>query len=89
MKKAGLEAFKQRREAKSKIYAYEQADQAMLDPKEEAQFRSDKQAWKFFAAQPPRYRHLVVWRIVSARRPETRSSRLTKLIEASGDGQRL
>lgn len=89
MKAPGLEAFKHRREAKSKIYAYEQAALATLEPSDEAQFRKNKKAWKFFEAQPPSYRHLVVWRIISAKRPETRSARLAKLIEASQSGVRL
>jgi len=89
MREAGLVAFKHRREVKSKIYAYEQAAQAELDPKDEALFRKNKKAWKFFESQPPGYRHLVIWRIVSAKRPETRSSRLAKLIEGSESGLRL
>jgi uncharacterized protein YdeI (YjbR/CyaY-like superfamily) len=89
MREAGLVAFKHRREMKSKIYAYEQAAQAELDPQNEALFRKNKKAWKFFESQPPSYRHLVIWRIVSAKRPETRSSRLAKLIEASEGAVRL
>jgi uncharacterized protein YdeI (YjbR/CyaY-like superfamily) len=89
MQKAGLEAFSHRRAVKSKIYAYEQAVQAELDPNDEAQFRRNKKAWKFFEAQPPRYRHQMVWRIISAKRPETRRARLAKLIEASENGVRL
>jgi uncharacterized protein YdeI (YjbR/CyaY-like superfamily) len=89
MKDAGLKAYSHRREAKSKIYAYEQAESAMLERKEEAQFRRNRKAWKFFEAQPPGYRHLVVWRIVSAKRVETRQARLAKLIAASENGERL
>jgi uncharacterized protein YdeI (YjbR/CyaY-like superfamily) len=89
MKEAGLKAYSHRREAKSKIYAYEQAENATLERTEEARFRRNKKAWKFFEAQPPRYRHLVIWRIISAKRAETREGRLAKLIEASQNGQRL
>ena len=89
MKEAGLKAFNHRRAAKSRIYAYEQAARAELEPKDEAQFRKNRKAWKFFEAQPPGCRHLVVWRIISAKRPETRSARLAKLIEASENGVRL
>lgn len=89
MKQAGLQAFQHRREGKSRIYAYEQTDQARLEPKEEALFRNNKPAWAFFEAQPARYRHRVVWQLVSAKRPETRVARLAKLIEASAKGQRL
>jgi uncharacterized protein YdeI (YjbR/CyaY-like superfamily) len=89
MKEAGLKAYSHRREAKSKIYAYEQAENAALERAEEARFRRDAKAWKFFEAQPPGYRHLVTWRIITAKRADTRESRLASLIEASHNGQRL
>jgi uncharacterized protein YdeI (YjbR/CyaY-like superfamily) len=89
MMEAGLKAYSHRREAKSKNYAYEQTKNATLERAEEVQFRRNKQAWKFFEAQPPGYRHLVIWRIISAKRAETREARLSKLIEASQNGQRL
>jgi uncharacterized protein YdeI (YjbR/CyaY-like superfamily) len=89
MKAAGLKAFAHRREAKSGIYAYEQAESATLGAAEEARFRKYKRAWKFFQAQPPGYRHQVIWRILSAKRAETREDRLAKLIEASQNGERL
>jgi len=85
----GLDAFLQRRDAKSRIYSYEQAEVAKLEPREEAQFRKNKQGWKFFEAQPPGYRHQVIWRIVSAKRAATRAGRLARLIEASQNGMRL
>jgi uncharacterized protein YdeI (YjbR/CyaY-like superfamily) len=81
--------FAHRREAKSRIYAYERAHVAALDSKEEARFRKNKPASRFFEAQPQSYRHLVIWRIVSAKRVETREARLAKLIEASRNGERL
>jgi uncharacterized protein YdeI (YjbR/CyaY-like superfamily) len=83
MQEAGLNAYAQRREAKSRIYSYEQAGQATLVRELEAQFRRNKAAWKFFEAQPPGYRHLVTWWIISAKRAATREARLAKLIEAS------
>jgi len=43
----------------------------------------------FFQAQPPGYRKLVLWRIVSAKRAATRESRLAALIAASQEGRRL
>jgi uncharacterized protein YdeI (YjbR/CyaY-like superfamily) len=89
MIEAGLTAYAHRKEAKSRTYAYEQAETATLEPKELAQFRKNKAAWKYFEAQPPGYRHLSIWRIVSAKRAETRQSRLAKLIEASQNGLRL
>jgi uncharacterized protein YdeI (YjbR/CyaY-like superfamily) len=89
MTAAGLAAFGLRREAKSRTYAYEQAETAMLEAKELALFRRSKAAWKFFEAQPPGHQHRCLWHIVSAKRAETRASRLARLIEASRNGLRL
>lgn len=71
VREAGLQAYAHRRESKSKIYAYEQAASTRVEPDDEAAFRRNKAAWKFFEAQPPGYRHFAIWRIVSAKRAET------------------
>jgi len=89
MQEAGLQAYSHRREKKSGIYAYEQKKTATLERSEAARFKKAKAAWKFFAAQPRGYRHRIIWRIVSAKRPETRERRLAALIEASGEKRRL
>ena len=89
MQAAGLAAFERRSEAKSRTYAYEQRSDAVLPPADEARFRKNKAAWAFFNAQPPGYRKLVVWRIVSAKQEATRLKRLLQLIEASQNGRRL
>lgn len=89
MTEAGLKAFALRRETKSRTYAYEQAETAALDPKEQTLFCRNKAAWKFFEAQPPGYRHLSIWHIVSAKRVGTRRGRLARLIDASQNGLRL
>lgn len=88
MQPAGLAAFAHRKAAKSRTYAYEQASSALLLPADEARFRKNKTAWTFFEAQPPGYRKLVIWRIVSAKQEATRQKRLLQLIEASKNGQR-
>src|ERR1700723_964100 len=88
MREAGLKAYSHRREDKSRIYSYEQQKTAALDPASETRFRKAKTAWKFFEAQPPGYRHQVIWRIVSAKRPETRERRLADLIKASQEQRR-
>jgi uncharacterized protein YdeI (YjbR/CyaY-like superfamily) len=89
MKPPGLEAFAQRREERSELYSYEQRAQAALAAEDEAQFRRNAAAWRYFEAQPPGYRHLVIWRIVSARRSDTQQRRLAQLIEASQNQRRL
>jgi uncharacterized protein YdeI (YjbR/CyaY-like superfamily) len=89
MREAGLKAYSHRREDKSRIYSYEQRKTAALAPVDELRFRKAKAAWKFFEAQPPGYRQLVTWRIVSAKRAETRERRLADLIQASQERRRL
>ena len=52
-------------------------------------FRAEKKAWAFFSAQPPGYRRLSLWHIVSAKQEATRERRLVRLITASAAGRRL
>jgi uncharacterized protein YdeI (YjbR/CyaY-like superfamily) len=89
MTAAGLAAFTRRMEHKSKTYAYEQAATSALSPAHERLFREHASAWAFFEAQAPSYRKRMLWRVVSAQREATRTSRLAALIEASGRGERL
>lgn len=89
MREAGLKALAKRRENKSRIYSYEQQKTAVLERGDELRFRKSKAAWKFFEAQPAGYRQLVIWRIVSAKRPETRERRFADLVKASREQRRL
>lgn len=86
---AGLAAFARRKEAKSGIYAYEQRGQAALDPADERRFRANRKAWKWFESAPRWYRQNVIWRIVSAKRADTRARRLDELIACSAEGRRI
>lgn len=88
MHPSGLAAFERRTEAKSRVYAYENAEQA-LAPADEKRFRANRKAWTFFNEQPPGYRRVILYWITSAKKDETRARRLEKLIEASAKGQRL
>lgn len=88
MRDAGLKAFQARRENRSGIYSYEQRTEKLPDVYER-QFKKNKTAWAFFEAQPPGYRKIVGWWIVSAKKEETRLSRLAKLIDESSQGRRM
>jgi len=88
MRPAGLEAFEKRSEAKTGTYAYEQKEDAKLEKAEEKQLRANKAAWEFFQSQPAWYRRTAIWRVVSAKKEETRKKRLAKLIEESAQGRR-
>jgi uncharacterized protein YdeI (YjbR/CyaY-like superfamily) len=87
MRPAGLNAFEERAEAKTAVYAYEQRDAAVLDDAEDRELRANPQAWEFFQARPPSYRKAAIWWVVSAKKPETRRKRLATLIDDSANGR--
>ncbi|HEX9098330.1 MAG TPA: YdeI/OmpD-associated family protein [Candidatus Dormibacteraeota bacterium] len=89
MAPAGLEAFARREEARSMVYSYENRHLAALDPEREAKFKARKKAWDFFGKQPPSYRQTAIYWVMNAKREETRSKRLARLIEVSTGGRRL
>lgn len=89
MTAVGLAAFEKRSEAKSRTYAYEQAEEATLAPAAEAQFKAAALAWQHFMAQPPGYRRQMLWWVASPKQQATRDKRLATLIEASREGRRL
>jgi uncharacterized protein YdeI (YjbR/CyaY-like superfamily) len=82
---AGLRAFERRTESKSSIYSYENRNAAVLDEAFEREFRRHKAAWKFFEACPAWYKKTAIWRVISAKRPETRARRLAELITCSAE----
>ena len=86
---AGEKAFASRTEAKSAVYAYEQQSTAELSAAEAREFSRHKAAWRFFEATPPSYKKVMLHWVTTAKRAETRTSRLAKLIEACTAGQRL
>jgi uncharacterized protein YdeI (YjbR/CyaY-like superfamily) len=88
MRPAGLEAFAGRKENRSGIYSYEQRRDRLEEPYA-GLLAKNKAARKFFDAQPPGYRKLMGWYIVSAKREETRLQRLKRVIDACVKGERL
>ena len=88
MQPAGLKAFAARREYRSGIYSYEQRSPELVEPYA-GKLKRNKAAWAFFQAQPPSYRKMINWWIVSAKQEETRTKRLDRLIDASAKGLRL
>ena len=59
-------------------------------PKElEARFRKQSVAWKNFQNFPPYYRRVISGWVASAKKEETRLSRLEKLIEFSARNERI
>ena len=89
MMPAGLAAYARRTEARSAVYSYENRHLAALDEAREAVFRADAKAWEFFARQPPSYRQTAIYWVMNAKRDETRSKRLARLIHESAGGRRI
>ena len=88
MRPTGLKAFQVRIENKSGIYSYEQRSTELSEPYAKV-LRKNKAASNFFETQPPSYRKMIGWWIVSAKKEETRIARLVKLISESAKGKRL
>jgi uncharacterized protein YdeI (YjbR/CyaY-like superfamily) len=88
MRPAGKKAYELRKENRSGIYAYEQRSTSLPEPYEKT-LKENKAAWDFFQAQPPSYRKIAFWWVVSAKKEETRLKRLEKLIDYSAQGKRL
>jgi uncharacterized protein YdeI (YjbR/CyaY-like superfamily) len=88
MQPAGLKAFAARRENRSGIYSYEQRSPELVEPYL-GKLKRNKAAWTFFQAQPPSYRKVMNWWVVSAKQEATRLKRLDKLIEESLQGRRM
>ncbi|MDQ2977481.1 MAG: YdeI/OmpD-associated family protein, partial [Acidobacteriota bacterium] len=82
MQPEGLKAFAARKENRSGIYSYEQRPQDLPEPYKK-QLKKNKAAWKFFQAQPPSYRKAATWWVLSAKKEDTRLTRLSQLIEHS------
>ncbi len=89
MTAAGEKAFAHRKDDKSAIYAYEQERTAELSAEELRMFQRDKIAWTYFEGTPPGYRKVLLHWVTTAKKAETRASRLATLLEACAAGKRL
>lgn len=86
---SGQAAFDARDPDATNRYSFEREKAEVFSPELEARFRAKKKAWKFFEEQPPGYRRLLTFYVMSAKQDATRAKRLEKLIEASAAGKRL
>lgn len=90
MHPAGERAFAARTDEKSGVYSFEQSREgAAFPPAYEKQLRKHKAAWTFFSAQPPGYRRLMTWWVISAKQEATRQRRLERLIAESAEHRRV
>src|SRR5687767_3119682 len=81
MTPAGEAAFAARREPAPGTLPYERRHEAAFATEQEAAFRANETAWKWFSAQLPSYRTMATFWVVSAKRPDTQARRLATLIE--------
>jgi uncharacterized protein YdeI (YjbR/CyaY-like superfamily) len=88
MQPPGLAALEKRDAARSGIYSFENQP-AAFPASLLRQFKANKTAWPFFEAQPPGYRRLATFWVMSAKREETQLRRLAQLIQASEKRLRL
>lgn len=88
MHPAGMEAFNKRKKEKTGIYSFENKEKK-LPALFEKQIKANKKAWDFFTKQPQWYKKVIAHWILTAKREETKLSRLNKLITVSEDQKRV
>jgi uncharacterized protein YdeI (YjbR/CyaY-like superfamily) len=88
MTPAGLAAFEARDDRRTGVYSFEQPPTA-LDPVLQRRFEANPAAWAGFQRQPPGYRRVATYWVMSAKREETRVRRLDTLIGCSAEGKRI
>ena len=86
---SGQAAFDARADDRTAIYSYEQRQVAALDPAQARRLRVDAKAWADWQARPPWYRRTAAHWVTSAKREETRTSRLETLIACSARGEEI
>jgi uncharacterized protein YdeI (YjbR/CyaY-like superfamily) len=88
MKPSGLKALAARNPENSGICSFENPARK-LSASFEKEFRDHKDAWEFFQAQPPGYKKLASFWVMSAKKEETRLRRLARLMGDSAKKIRL
>ena len=88
MKPAGLKAFEARDPKKANQYSFER-DKVEFTAPHLKQFKANKKAWAFFQKQPPGYRKIATWYVMSAKLDATRDRRLAHVIAVSEREERL
>jgi len=88
MQPLGLTVFQARDLAIIQRYSFER-ENAKLRSSDTKRFKSNAKAWAFFQSQPPYYKRVCTWWIVSAKQDTTRLRRLKALIAASTQHRRL
>jgi len=82
----GHAAYAKRTGERSGIYSFERAA-LKLSPAFLKKFKANRAAWAYFRTQPPWYQRVTVFRVMSAKLPDTRVRRLDDLIVRSAAGE--
>lgn len=88
MKPAGMAAFARRDEKLTGVYSFER-EAATFGAEQLKVLHANAKARAFFEAQPPGYRRLCAFWVMSAKKSETRERRMGILIAHSRKGERL
>ena len=88
MHESGLAAFNARDAKTTAPYSYERRPTA-FDPAFEKRLRADRKAWAFWESCPPYYRNLMIFRVMSAKRQETRERRFVTFLRYTARGERM
>lgn len=85
----GVAAFEKRTANRSKVYAHERTEDAVLPADMEKIFRANAAAWEFFTAHAPSYIKVMLHHVTTAKQEKTRQSRFEALLKASVEGKRV
>ncbi|MGB0369015.1 MAG: YdeI/OmpD-associated family protein [Flavobacteriales bacterium] len=88
MTEAGKKAYSFRTKEMSEIYHADSAP-LKLSAAYENVFKKNKTAWEFYEKQPPSYKKLAIYRVMTPKQEKTRLSWLGKVIKASEDQKRI
>lgn len=88
MTSAGFKAFETRKERQTVRHSEERKNSKFSQAQKKL-FRANSAAWNFFQSQPPSYRSVCTFWVVSAVKEETRERRLQQLISDSAAGRRI
>ncbi len=88
MTPAGLAAYALRAPERTGVYAFESAEKPFT-PEQQALFEADAAAWAWFTAQGAGYQRICRHWVATAKKAETRVSRMATLIERSRRGEKI
>jgi uncharacterized protein YdeI (YjbR/CyaY-like superfamily) len=88
MHAAGLAAYEQRDPQRTGIYSFENAPRE-LSAEYEQELRNVDGAWEYFQTYPPYLKKTVSYWVMSAKKEETRLTRLRRLIESCAKRERI